>query len=94
MNRDRMERAQFAAEVRRKGTLLSSEGIEDVCEALLELIEDGAISLELHEEITSKLRKERDWARMELLKALLLPKSGGTPRGPELDEVIRNGGRD
>lgn len=76
MNRERMERAQFAADLRRKGTLLSDEAIGDVCEALLELLETGGISLELHEEITAELRAQRDAARMDLLRLLAAPKPG------------------
>lgn len=48
MDDERMERAQFAAELRRKGTLLSDEAVADVCEAFLELVDEGTITLELH----------------------------------------------
>lgn len=51
MDLQRLERAQFAAELRRKGTLLSDEAIADVCEALLELTEEGTITLELHHDV-------------------------------------------
>lgn len=56
MDTERVKRARFAAEVRRKGTLLSDEAVEDVCEALLELIDGGVITLELHRQIVDQVR--------------------------------------
>lgn len=173
MNHERLERAVFAAEVRRKGTLLSDEAVADVCEALLEVADEGTITLELHEQllgkaIDEKAKAEAEAQRLEALRvqsvamgqsanrriseleaevarlksqdktemyanawerelgppfvakthridSLVLttrlrmgelarlraeaaaPKSdrpGGAPRGPELDEVLRSGGRD
>lgn len=66
VNHERLDRAQFAAEVRRKGTLLSDEAIGDVCEALLELLDGGSISLELHEELLGKARVERNHLLSEI----------------------------
>lgn len=60
MNVERHDRARFAAELRRKGTLLSDEAIADVCEAYLELIEDGTITLELHEQVVATLHANAD----------------------------------
>lgn len=56
MDLKRHDRARFASELRRRGTMLSDEAIADVCEAYLELADDGSISLELHEQVLQRLR--------------------------------------
>lgn len=65
MNYDRIDRARFAAELRRRGTLISDEGLVDVCEAFLECFAalEGTVTLELHGEVTRKLIEERDAAQ-------------------------------
>lgn len=96
MDAERMERAQFAAELRRKGTLLSDEAIADVCEAFLELADDGSISLELHEQISGAVRAERDQARADFWEAMkyidqakLAAQQLGRIQGEPLDEFLR-----
>lgn len=86
MSLERLKRAVFAAEVRRKGTLLSDEAVADVCEALLQLVEEaeGTITLELHERLLreaverKRLRDDladagerRDWNMANELEAKL-----------------------
>jgi hypothetical protein len=61
MDTERIERARFAAEVRRRGTILSNEAITDLCEALLEILDGGSISLELHRELLDKVRSTLDY---------------------------------
>lgn len=96
MNVERHDRARFAAELRRKGTLLSDEAIADVCEAYLELVEDGTITLELHEQLLSTSRKEASDARndvTELLRyvddAKIVAQRLGRIQGEPLDEFLK-----
>lgn len=67
MDLKRHDRARFAAELRRRGTMLSDEAIADVCEAYLELADDGTISLELHEHLVDQAREA---VRSELVRGL------------------------
>lgn len=64
MDHERLGRAVWAAELRRKGTLLSDEAVADVCEALLEVAGDGTITLELHEQLMGQLRAETEGLRI------------------------------
>lgn len=60
MDHERLGRAVWAAELRRKGTLLSDEAVADVCEALLEVAGAGTITLELHEQVVATLHSNAD----------------------------------
>lgn len=59
MSMERHERARFAAELRRRGTMLSDEAVADVCEAYLELVDEGTITLELHRRLLDEAKNRR-----------------------------------
>jgi hypothetical protein len=51
VNPQRIQDALFAARLRPRGVILSSEAIADVCEVLLYLVEEGTLTLSAHEHI-------------------------------------------
>lgn len=70
MIQERLEAACWAAELRRRGTLLSDQAVAEVCEALLELAGEGTITLELHERVMAERTEQRDELLRSTEKAL------------------------